>query len=322
VIAARRSTLGALGAGVLMLHLLLVGAPRPLPLAVPAAPAVPAVLAVRQVAAAPPPLPEVVAEPVAVAPAPPPRPAAKQRSAAVARVPSEAPVPARPMSPPARAVDPPADAAPVYATRFAPPSRLRYRLRRGAADGEVDLHWQPDGDRYTVRFAARLEGAALIAQTSTGAFDAAGLAPQRFVDQRQRSAAAANFQRDRGIVSFSGPTVEHPLPAGAQDRLSWMFQLAAVVAAQPALAAPGGRILLPVFGARGDAGTWVFEAVEDGAAADAGLVHLQRRAGGPYDAAVEVWLDPRRHHLPARVVLHGAGEGRPALELALVVAAP
>jgi hypothetical protein len=42
----------------------------------------------------------------------------------------------------------------------------------------------------------------------------------------------ASFQRELGKITYSGPTW-NTLLIGSQDRLSWMIQLAAVVAAEP-----------------------------------------------------------------------------------------
>ena len=37
------------------------------------------------------------------------------------------------------------------------------------------------------------------------------------------------IQREAGRITFSGPQVEYPLLPGAQDRISWLLQLAAVL---------------------------------------------------------------------------------------------
>ncbi len=56
------------------------------------------------------------------------------------------------------------------------------------------------------------------------------------------------------------------LPPGTQDQLSWMIQLAGIVAAEPERASEGDRISMAVVGARGDAGavrTLTFAGRED-----------------------------------------------------------
>ena len=147
---------------------------------------------------------------------------------------------------------------PVYRTRLPPPATLRYEVRRGLLRGTGEIRWRPAGDAYRLVLEARIAGLTLLTQTSEGAIDATGLAPVRLVDQRaRRSAQAANFSRDSGKVTFSGPTVERPLLAGTQDRLSWMIQLAGIVAAEPELLADGRQIAMVVVGARGEAEVWV-----------------------------------------------------------------
>jgi hypothetical protein len=155
---------------------------------------------------------------------------------------------------------------------------------------------------------------AVLSQTSSGAIDAAGIAPERFVDSRRgRAPRATNFQRAAGLISFSGPSLTLPLHPGVQDRLSWMLQLPAVAAANPALTVVGAQIQLFVVGARGDAELWTFVvmghadlALPEGPVAAA--LHLRRAPRHAYDTRVDVWLDPARHHLPVRMRMHGGGD--------------
>jgi hypothetical protein len=198
---------------------------------------------------------------------------------------------------------------PVYATRLPPAATLRYRLRRGPVGGWAELQWRPAAAGYELTLRSQAAGAAAAGWTSSGGFDGAGLAPERHVESRRgRDLRAANFQRAAGRITFSGPALEYPLLPGAQDRLSWMIQLGAVLAADPALAQPGAQVSMFVAGTRGDGEVWTFRvgeraAVElaDGQVAEA--VHLVREPGRPYDTRVEVWLDPARHHLPVRTRL-------------------
>ena len=209
----------------------------------------------------------------------------------------------------------------LYRTQFAPPLTLLYELRRGALSGTAELNWRPAGTQYELRLEGSAAGSTVLLQTSQGGFDAAGLAPLRFTDQRmQRETRAANFQREQGKITFSGPSTEYPLRVGAQDRLSWMLQLAAVAAAEPLLLAPDGKIALYVVGARGDADLWVFRYVAhetvDTASGPVRAVKFAREPRGPYDTQVEAWLDPARHHLPVRARLSTSPDGD-ALELLL-----
>jgi hypothetical protein len=195
---------------------------------------------------------------------------------------------------------------PIYPTRPAPSMQAHFELRRGPGRGEAKLEWRHDGARYELSLSGSMGGTEVLGWTSRGGFDEAGLAPERFVARRRtREVQATNFQRDTGRITFSGPSVQWPLLPGAQDRLSWLLQLAAVIEASPALGREGQSVSAPVFGTRGDAETWVFR-VQAPAPLDLPeqrveqALHLVREPTRPYDVRVEVWLDPLRHHLPLR----------------------
>ncbi len=206
---------------------------------------------------------------------------------------------------------------PTFATQLPPAAVLRFELRRGALTGDGELVWSPSADGYTMAMNASAFGIPLITWASAGRFDADGLAPERFIDQRRaRDVRSANFQREAGKITFSGPPVEYPLVPGAQDRLSWMVQLPAVVAAAPASFTAGARIPLFVVGARGDGDVWTFvvqgsEAVDIVGGRVENALLLLREPRKPFDTRVEIWLDPERHHLPVRVklTLAQSGEG-------------
>jgi hypothetical protein len=247
-----------------------------------------------------------------VAPVPParsavPEPAASEAAQVAVDAEIVKPVAAAPAS---SADEPP----PTYRTRMPPPATLRYQLRRGMFSGSGELIWKPAGDRYELRLEGSVAGLHVITETSTGSLDAHGIAPLRYTDERiRRGVVAANFQRDKGKITYSGPQDEFVLVPGAQDRVSWMIQMAAILEAAPQLAAPGGRVVMFVTGARADADTWVFRYVEtDTIPSDGGMVRavkFTREPRRPYDRMVEVWLAPAHHHLPARARLTATADG-------------
>ncbi|MEO8835441.1 MAG: hypothetical protein ABI364_01735 [Caldimonas sp.] len=195
----------------------------------------------------------------------------------------------------------------------APAATLHYQVRRGVLRGTGEIRWRPEGNAYRLVLGARLAGLTLLMQTSEGAIDAAGLAPLRFLDQRaRRSAQAANFRRELGTITFSGPGVTWPLLAGSQDRLSWMIQLAGIAAADPALLAEGERIAMVVVGARGEASVWTLRSAGRVDLATAwGTVHavkLVRDGRSTYDTSAEIWLDPERDYFPAQAALRNGSD--------------
>jgi hypothetical protein len=253
------------------------------------------------------------------------------------RLPPEPPAPKAPVAPelPAAAAIPaastpmpvPAVAAasaplvPADRARVPPDITISYDLRRGLLSGSAELLWEARQGEYTLKFDATVAGFSFLQQTSTGEFDDTGLAPLRFTDQRAgREVRATNFQREAGKITFSGPSVEFPLVAGTQDRLSLLIQLAAIVSADPRRREPGGQVAMAVVGVRGDLSTWVFRYVGD-ETVDTGLgpaktAKFVRERPDAYDANLEVWLDPARYHLPARAVQR-AGPDDAGLELRL-----
>jgi hypothetical protein len=319
----------------------IVLAPPPVVAEVPPAPTSPLTPPTPVEAPRPQPAPEVAPEPALAASAPvepPPAQVAAERPAAVsAAVSAEeaASVPSRPRAetsaeaPGAKAGEALGVAAasagepvPVYATRLPPPARLDYELRRGLLSGSGALVWQLTPDGYQMTLEGQAFGLSVLSWASGGAIDANGIAPVRFTDRRRnRSEQAANFRRKDGFISYSGPPVEVPLPPGAQDRLSWMVQLPAILEANPALREPGQRIVLFVTGARGDADLWTFvvqgrESLSLPAGPVPDAIHLLRAPRKAYDTRAEAWLDPARGHLPVRARI-GSAEGGDSTELLL-----
>lgn len=221
---------------------------------------------------------------------------------------------------PANAIDlrpiaaPPANAGstevgqppPVYATAVPAPVQLHYTLLLNGQVGEATLDWRHDGQRYLLLFDARGGRAQpLIEQASQGGFDSAGVAPERFTDRRRgRGQRAANFRRDIGRIGFSGPQLDYPAWPGAQDRLSWLAQLAAI---QAAMVVPLPTLTVFVVDARGgDWWRWVALGAETLPTALGGVAaqRWQRepdRLDRPDAQRVEVWLDPSRGHWPVQL---------------------
>lgn len=188
--------------------------------------------------------------------------------------------------------------------------RLKYRASAEAqgvtlgASGE--LHWQHDGRQYEARLSVG-NFLRTRAQTSRGQIGAQGLMPVRFSD-KSGSERAAHFERGPdgagGHVVFSANSPSRPLAPMAQDRLSVLLQLAAMLAGEPARFAPGAEFSLQVVGPR-DADIWVFRLdgqdlldLPVGALQTTKLTRLARRE---HDQKVEVWLAQAMGYLPARI---------------------
>ena len=202
-----------------------------------------------------------------------------------------------------------APATPAMALAIPGSVRLKYAVN-GQVRGQAwslngQLLWRHDGSQYE----ARLEYSAPLlpsrSQRSTGRITAEGLAPQRFAD-RGRTEQATHFQRDSGTLVFSNNAPQQPLLPGAQDRLSVILQLAAMLAAEPARFPSGTEIVLQTVGTR-DSQAWLFT-VEDDEVLDlpGGRVaarKLIRRPRGEYDIRVELWLGTSMDYVPVRIRL-------------------
>jgi hypothetical protein len=230
----------------------------------------------------------------------------------VAAVPAEPPT----AEPSAAAVAPP-----VYDTRPPGPRRWTVRLQRGGLAGEGELVWSPREGGYALSLDGRVGPLPVLDWRSSGRLGPHGLAPERFVDKRRgRGAQAANFDAQQARITYSGQHPPQPLPAGAQDRLSVLLQLAAIVAADPSLNRPGAHVDLWVSGARGDADLWRFvvegpDSVDQaGGAVPALRLHREPRHG--QDLRVQLWLAASGDPLPLRMTLTPVAGGD-ALDLLL-----
>lgn len=266
-------------------------------------------LSVRSVVDAPP----AQAGPGSPAPAPAadPRPQrSRAEPAAALRGPSRPAAPAA-LVPPSHSA---AQAAPEP-TPGAPPPQLpdpalwRYEATaswRGLpAAGQAELAWQHDGSEYEATLAIRVPSMPARLQRSTGRIGPEGLLPQRFSD-RTRSEEAAHFDRAGGRIVFSGNRAPAALEPGAQDRLSVLLQVSALLAGDPSRFTEGRRLLLQAAGTRG-ADRW--ELVVDGAqelALPGGTVTATKLSRAPrheYDARMEAWFGPGPAYGPVRLRL-------------------
>jgi hypothetical protein len=210
----------------------------------------------------------------------------------------------------------------AYSTKLPPAALLEYRLRRGRWSGSGELRWQPVGVRYQAQLQGHVAGFKVLTWTSEGGLGEAGIAPQRFTDQRRGKAArVAQFQSASAHIVYSEGQPAALWMPDAQDRLSWMLQLSAIALADPHRLDKGQRIGFLVSGARGDADVWSFESQGLSAlstpAGNLSAVKLVREPRKLNDTRVEVWLDPARHYLPIQARMADTADATDALELTL-----
>ncbi|MBE7939756.1 MULTISPECIES: DUF3108 domain-containing protein [Ramlibacter] len=237
---------------------------------------------------------------------------------------SDAPVATRPAS--SRAANPglqvaAADADAAVATpphkasvrpmhfKVHPAATFHYRVvaasRGFELQGEGELEWKRDGEGYEARLTARAPLIRPREQRSTGRVTAQGVTPDRFSD-RSRSEEAAHFQREANKISFSNNQPDVPLEPGAQDRLSIILQLGAILAGEPRRHPAGSTITIQTASTRG-AEPWVFTVEgEEGLHLPGGEltgVKLVRNPREEHDTKVELWLAPGMDYAPVRLRL-------------------
>ena len=189
--------------------------------------------------------------------------------------------------------------------RVAAPVRLKYDVKGNKFPYSLsaELLWQHDGASYNTRLAFSAGFLSVLSQTSSGQITDQGLAPARFADKK-RSEVAAHFVREQGKISFSANTPDAPLLAGAQDRLSILLQLGAMLAAEPAAFPEASTVTVQIVGPR-DAAIWLFTVgAEETLTLPGGqqsALKLLRNPREAYDQKVELWLAPAMGYLPVRL---------------------
>lgn len=176
-------------------------------------------------------------------------------------------------------------------------------VKKMAYNVNGQLVWRNDGDSYE----ARQEVSAFLlgtrSQNSIGKITANGLAPTRFGDVGKRE-VAAHFDFDNKLVTFSANTNRNAISAGAQDRVSVLIQLGAMLAAAPDRYSPGTQISFTTVGPR-SADRWTFTVGEtetlDLPAGPTRAVRLQKLPRHERDLRADLWLGIEMHYLPVRL---------------------
>jgi hypothetical protein len=170
--------------------------------------------------------------------------------------------------------------------------------------GNAVVNWQQDGERYALNMTASMLIIDVFTWRSTGLLTSEGLSPERFSDKRYRkSEVAAHFDRVQEKITFSANTPEAALLAGAQDRISVIWQIAGMLAADPQKFQPGQTFSLQTVSAT-VAEPWLFTVnepetlnLETGSQI---AMRLTRNARREFDQKIELWFVPAANYLPAR----------------------
>jgi Protein of unknown function (DUF3108) len=166
-----------------------------------------------------------------------------------------------------------------------------------------NLVWLQDGERYDAQLSLTFLFKTIRSQHSNGVIGSTGIEPLRFSDKR-KTEVASHFVRDQKTVIFSNNSPSVPLLAGAQDRLSVVMQLGALMAGDPPRYPPESVIAVQTVGPS-DAEIWTFTVSgEERLTVPAGeftVRKLTRNPRQPFDDKIELWLAPELGYLPVRI---------------------
>ena len=177
-----------------------------------------------------------------------------------------------------------------------------------ANQGDAQIAWKQDGEKYVLNMLATytllIKTFNVFEQNSTGLVTPQGLQPLRFSDKRlNRSEVAAHFDYTTEKITFSANKPEVPLLAGAQDRVSVIWQLAGLLAAQPARYPPGSTFTVQTVGSS-DAEPWLFTVNEPEtlnlSTGSQIALRLTRNPRREFDQKIELWFATGLNYLPAR----------------------
>jgi hypothetical protein len=222
--------------------------------------------------------------------------------------------PAVPQAAPPEPPEPPSEPAPAAPglpvadiLASADEGRLVFSVtlgRQGLIVGRAIQTWKREGERYTLASVTETVGLAAlfrnvrVTQVSSGRITGRGLVPEEFrVVQEDGAVGSARFdwQQKRLALDIAGEKRELPLHSGAQDLLSFIYQLV--------MMRPEGNSELHVATGKGY-NTYTLEYKGEEKLAIAGTQVASRHyitVGPPGEQTTEVWLASDLAFLPVRV---------------------
>ena len=193
----------------------------------------------------------------------------------------------------------------VVANKLAETAILTYQVSSNRFPFRLtgELLWQRQDARYQARLGYSLLGQERR-QTSSGLIGPVGLVPLRFTDYSGGKDLVVVFDQARQEAKLPKRAAVIALLVGAQDRLSVLLQLGALVASQTDAIKPGHSVSMQTIGASGD-GVWrwtflLHENLRLPGGTQATLKWV-RQPMTPAGQQLEVWLAPALSYLPARI---------------------
>lgn len=173
--------------------------------------------------------------------------------------------------------------------------------------GEAHLQWQAAHEKYQITTDTRspLFGK-ILESSSQGSLSEQGLVPLRFNEKRvRRDATSTSFDRLTNTIRFNTSSQTYPITGGEQDRSSILWQLIALIRAEPRLFVEGSDWTFFVAGQR-DAQPWTFRvgAPETIRSPFGDLATVRIRKLPPPDQQgqqIDIWLAPALEWYPVRL---------------------
>jgi hypothetical protein len=180
------------------------------------------------------------------------------------------------------------------------------------ASGSIELSF-PSEERYLIRIVTRAIGWASIFANSpltaeaVGTLGPGGLRPERYSHRSMRGREElSTFDYERGEIRYSSLREPLPMPAGIQDRLSFMIQLAWMLRTDPQRFGLGESVRLPMAGRNRVEDVDFMVMSESDLVMPGGVLvpalHLSTmRQGERFRGQIDIWLDRADRLLPVRI---------------------
>lgn len=220
---------------------------------------------------------------------------------------------ATPPEPPAPEAPPAEPVKPALKVSLPPSAELNFDVARTDRDGGTwsglsTISWKQAAGAYKLTMEASVSVLVarvnLVLLTSEGALGAGGIEPRTTTEKRRgKSQTATHFGGPDGKITFSASERSYPMVPGAQDKASFLMQLAAIGRADSAQFANGVELFV---GEEKDANPFGFVLVgQENINTPMGQLatwHLARPPRpGAYNSRLDIWLAPAHNWYPVQI---------------------
>ncbi|UOD32833.1 DUF3108 domain-containing protein [Massilia violaceinigra] len=216
--------------------------------------------------------------------------------------------------PPAVAEAPPSEPVkPALKVSLPPSAELNFDVARTDRDGGTwsgvsTISWKQAGGAYKLSMEASVSVLVarvnLVLLNSEGAVGPGGIVPRITTEKRRgKSQTATHFGGADGKITFSASERSYPMVPGAQDKATFLMQLAAIGRADSAQFASGVELFV---GEEKDANPFGFVLVgQENINTPMGPLatwHLARPPRpGAYNSRLDIWLAPAHNWYPVQI---------------------